>query len=484
MKRKLFFNSLMPIILTFSLCALYAQSDDDLFGGSEDDLFLDDGIEEWQETESNDTASTNLAQGILFQNGSVKIGGSFDTSLTSYTILYQDSDDSLLDNIYNTRLQPKASAELTIDARPKQVLRMYTKCGLAYPYSISASSYATTTLLESVAYTDVTTSISNSFYVKELFTDFSLLDRAYFRFGLHTVTWGTGYFFSPVSNIINTSAIDPEDTDEQVNGSLNLRTQIIFPGSQNCLWFYLIPDATVNQPSATALVSGAIPLSSYLESLQYSYDARKTALAAKGDFVIKNWELGAGAYFKFQNAPKAMLTASGSIINGKVNVFGEGVYNYGSAREWNSSPNDWRNKTSIFQATIGASYYWKVPEITFAAQYYYDGNSDDNAYITSGHNIAASVIFGRIFGTQDITATLFGLFYIGKDSVESALKAYSLYQDGIGFNPYSAIVSATMSWSPISELKLSAGPYLTWTDFSDMPTVALKLSASLGGGSF
>ena len=220
------------------------------------------------------------------------------------------------------------------------------------------------------------------------------------------------------------------------------------------MWTYLIPDANIN--TSTLM-----------------YDAIKTAAAIKGDFVLGGWELGAGAFYKYHSAPKAMLTATGSIINNKVSVFAEGVYSYGSVSEWKADTS-WEDKTNIFQATVGASYYWKTPEITFAAQYYYDGNSDDNYESTKGSNIAGTISFSRI-GTSSLTANILGLFYLDKDSVASTNMLYE-YSKGI--------VSASLSYSPIDELTVSAGPYIGWKDFDSKPVVAVKLSATLGGGKF
>jgi hypothetical protein len=94
---------------------------------------------------------------------------------------------------------------------------------MAYPFKSTANSDISSTLLGSnFVFSTISTTVNDWFNIKEIFSDFSIKDRVFFRFGLHTVTWGTGFFFSPVSDIINTSSINPEDTDEQVNGSLNL----------------------------------------------------------------------------------------------------------------------------------------------------------------------------------------------------------------------------------------------------------------------
>lgn len=455
------------IFITFSLSGLFAQTDDELFGG-DDDFFTDDGIEVVEAV----SAKSDLSKGTLFETGSIKIGGNFSTSLTTMTTLYSDNSDnsansdsatsSFKDNLYNTKLTPTASAYISVDARPSQTLRMYTKFGIAYPYTVSA----TTRLDDYTTYgpTSATTFITDWFTLKELFTDFSIADRAFFRFGLHTVTWGCGYFFSPVSDLINTSSINPEDTDAQVDGSLNLRTQITFPGSQNCLWFYVIPSTDfINQTSAE----------SYL---------RDTALAGKYELVLGGWEFGLGGYWKYQNAPKAMITASGSLKN--ISIFGEFVYRYGADSEWTAS-SDWADKTNIIQATVGLSRYWKTPLITFAAQYYYDSNDKDMAhqYFTFGHNLAAILNFGRIFGKTDFTANIFAMVNFGKEEMPALLKSYlSSYSLSSYLN--SMTLSAMFNYSPISELKLGLGPYLTWESLENKPVVSLKLTATLGGGKF
>lgn len=430
-------------ILTFSLFTLFAQSDDDLFGGSDDDFFSDDGIDIVEEV----TAKSDLSKGTLFENGSIKIGGRIDASIGTATVLYADDDASFGDHVKDTTLTPKLDALLSVDARPTETLRMYTKFGFGYPFKSGVSG----------------TTFSDYFKVKELFTDFSVADRAFFRFGLHTVTWGTGYFFSPVSDIINASSINPEDTDAQVDGVLNLRTQITFPGSQNCLWMYVVPSTDFNSGS----------LETY---------AKQTALAGKYEFLIGGWEFGLGGYWKYQNAPKGMITFTGSLE--KVSFFGELVYQYGGASEWMMNT-DWEDKKHIFQATAGLSYYWKDPMITLAAQYYYDGNDKDmqHQYFTYGHNIAALANFGKILGNQDFTATIFGMVNVGKEDLPEMYKAM-LDQMGMGSFVNTATFSAMVNYTPFKEFTAGIGPYITMNAWDEKPVVSLKLNFTLGGGKY
>ena len=449
-------------IFTFSL---FAQSDDDLFGGSDDDLFVDDSITEVSDV----SAKTDLSKGVIFDSGTVKVGGSLTAGITTNTILYSPDSTDFGENIKNSKLTPDLSALLSVDARPTQNLRLYTKFGFAYPFVNNATSY---TRLTGTSLADMklntTTTIADWFKLKELFTDFSIKDTAFFRFGVHTVTWGAGYFFSPVSDMINTSSIDPENPEKQVDGALNLRTQIVFPGSQNCLWFYVIPSTNFTNQTAE----------SYL---------RDTALAGKADILIGNWELGIGAFYKYQNAPKAMLTATGSLK--KVSFFGEFVYSYGADSEWIANK-EWNDKTSIFQATAGLSYYWKEPQITLAAQYYYNGNSKDIAsHIIGGHNIAAMANFGKLFGTTDFSASIFAMANFGREEytdMEIAMAKAAGVDDATiaAMKGTSLTTTAMFYYSPIKELKMGLGPVLTFKTFDKNPTLSLKLSATLGGGNF
>lgn len=456
-------KTLTLLFISFLTVSIFAQSDDDLFG--DDDFFSDDGIEEVADV----SAKSDLSKGVIFDTGSIKVGGSLTAGISTNTVLYSPSSTDFCENLKNTKLKPDLSAMLSVDARPTETLRMYTKFGLAYPFVNSATSVTYQTALTPIPTFQTTTSITDWFKLKELFTDFSIKDTAFFRFGIHTVTWGAGYFFSPVSDMINTSSIDPENPEKQVDGALNLRTQIIIPNSQNCLWFYVIPSTKFTNQTAE------------------SY-ARDTALAGKADILIGNWELGLGAFYKYQNALKAMLTATGSLK--KVSFFGELVYSYGAASEW-ATNTDWDGKTNIFQATAGLSYYWKDPMITLAAQYYFNGNDKDAPYnyAIGGHNLAAMVNFGKVLGNEDLTASIFSMANFGReelsDSELAVLKLAGVDESLISAMTGTAFTTTAMLYySPVKEMKVGMGPVLTFKTFDENPTVSLKLSATLGGGKF
>ena len=461
---------LFILVLLFAIGSLTAQSDEDLFC-SDDDLFGGDDflIEEVEDV----SAKTDLSKGILFDNGSVKIGGSLSASASLSTTLYQ-KDTEFLDNLKASSLTPSLSSSITLDARPNQDLRLFSRFNLSYPFT------------------------GNVLNVKEMFTDLNAGDYVSFRFGLHTVTLGTGLFYSPVSDMINTSSIDPEHRDEQLDGSLNLRTLINIPGTMDNLWFYVIPD-------------------------KGTWQARDTALAVKGEFVAGGWELGAGAFYKYNTAPRAMLTASGSIK--KWALFGEAVYQYGSNREWREE-SSFEDKTSMFKATAGFMRSWTDPNIMLLAQYYYDGNDFDastladcmfylknmdlvmSEYGTKGHNLAVSLGFSKLFGNKDLSLSILGLANFTKpglinpddpelnatvsflNATDPGGVAGDQFRDGIdqaiGLLKASprGIFSVTLNYAFNDNASIGFGPYITVADWKKAPVVAAKINFTLGGGKY
>ena len=58
----------------------------------------------------------------------------------------------------------------------------------------------------------------------EIFLDFNLYNKVYFRFGKQVLAWGTGYFFSP-SDLINVEKKTIEDM-EKSKGNLGLKIHV------------------------------------------------------------------------------------------------------------------------------------------------------------------------------------------------------------------------------------------------------------------
>ena len=448
MKKLILFTILSLTILTQG----FSQSDDQLFGGSssdfdtdfsdfsdfsDDSLFGDDSIIE-VDTTPTDSKSSDLSKGILFQTGSVKIGGAFDLGLTTLTSFQKDKDATK--SFEETILLPKASAQLTIDARPTENLRLYLKTGIHYPYVTESYSTLITTPTGAAPGTGLppnlvvnggsnSFNIANIFYIKELFSDFNIGDYVGFRFGKQTVSWGVGYFYSP-ADVINLTRINPEDPTAQVEGPLALRTQIVFPGTQHAIWAYIIPD---NDFAAAA--QGAGP---YLKN---------TALALKGDILIGDFEFGLGAWYKNQNPAKFMLTTTGTIFR-TYSIFSELVLSIGK----DNIPEDY---TPIFQGTLGILKNWTKQNLTIGLQYYYNGQE-----LNYGHNLAALITFSK-FLFSDLSLSLFGQY---------------------NFDNNQGTAFCDLKYSPIKEFSVTAGPYFTFT--KDDVITSIKLVFNLGCGKF
>lgn len=448
MKKLILFTIISLTIFTQS----FSQSDDQLFGGSssdfdtdfsdfsdfsDDSLFGDDSIIE-VDTTPTDAKSSDLSKGILFQTGSVKIGGAFDLGLTTLTSFQKDKEAAK--SFEETLLLPKASAQLTIDARPTENLRLYLKTGIHYPYVTESYSTLITTPTGAAPGTGLppnlvvnggsnTFNIANIFYIKELFSDFNIGDYVGFRFGKQTVSWGVGYFYSP-ADVINLTRINPEDPTAQVEGPLALRTQIVFPGTQHAIWAYIIPD---NDFAAAA--QGAGP---YLKN---------TAFALKGDILIGDFEFGLGAWYKNQNPAKFMLTTTGTIFR-TYSIFSELVLSIGK----DNLP---ENYTPIFQGTLGILKSWTKQNLTVGLQYYYNGQE-----LNYGHNLAALITFSK-FLFSDLSLSLFGQY---------------------NFDNNQGTAFCDLKYSPIKEFSVTAGPYFTFT--KDDVITSIKLVFNLGCGKF
>ncbi len=486
--------SLILLSCFFVAFPIFAQSDDELFGGdddmlfggkafsesgsssddalfddddlfSDDDMFTDDGIVE-SSTQSKDKVSSDLSKGVLFQNGSIKIGGTFNLGMTTYTVFKDDW--SFGESLKNTFLIPKADGQFTLDARPSENLRLYAKTGIHYPYlteanasMLSLAQTAGTVMMAS--YTGGISDLSangvlqNLFYVKELFSDFNFGDNVSFRFGKQTVSWGAGYFYSP-ADVINVTKIDPENPTNQLEGPLALRSQIVFPGTQNALWIYAIPDTEYSVSDVGA--------GTYL---------RDTALAAKGDILLGDWELGIGGWYKYHKSPRLMLTATGTIFR-NYGIFAEGVVAFGKD---NVKENQWTddysgNRDLVWQGTIGFMRYWKNQNITFAAQYYYNqqelyventkGKEVTYAFASGdnhGHNLAANLSFGKVL-ISSLSASIFGMY---------------------NFTTQNGLASASLTYSPRNQFSVGFGPYMMFTK-DNSPKVAARFEFNLGSGKF
>ena len=161
------------------------------------------------------------------------------------------------------------------------------------------------------------------------------------------------------------------------------------------------------------------------EDGENGYDPKYTAGAAKGEFVVGNWELGFGGWYKYQKAPRLITTVSGSIA-GKVAVFGEGVFAWGSDYTYykaDMSSYTEKNKP-FFQATLGGSYSNADTNTSIALQYFYNGFGYKKAetdrtfiemkYLQMGQHYIALNISQNKLGTDKLSLNFFQQFAISE----------------------------------------------------------------------
>jgi len=428
-------------------------SDEELFGGSsgsdlfEDDVFADSPalVSEVVETEKN--LQTSL---LGNEADKVRIGGSFNFELTPGWKWLVDSDTDA------GTLVMDLGSKLFVDARPSTDTRIFAKAVISYPFVENGTSRT---------FSDIVS-------IRELFSDFNIQDKAFFRVGKQTINWGVGYFFSP-ADLLNLSEINPLDPDEELEGPVSMRMNMPI-GLDNLYTYVIVPeDAT---------------------------DATDLALAGKYEKVLGAAELGLGAYYRNGQSPAVMATLSTSI--GKVAVFGEAMLKYGSDKTFVVADGGSGYTTTtyddrlFFSGTIGGSYSWSDDESDFGytliGQYYYNGEGYDNtdfytsvpSYLLSGDLTVSDIMSpGRHYGAVLVSATF-------TDTLSANVMWYGNMSD------FSGLVQPSLTWSPTDEVAVSLGLACTYgkagSEFtlafpnftSNNRYIAATLGFTLGASSF
>ena len=457
--------------------------EDELFGGDTEALVTPEQANaETQKSGVSLTGDLKTAT-LALESNKLRIGGSLNAELglkyvwaDPYTKKSNVKEAFLNPEV--AQLRPTIGANLFFDARPIQDLKLYGKFIFEFPFEKNLNGkISVPKSLVPPNGVDIPVSVNGSpnFKIWEMYTDFSTKDIAFFRFGKHTVKWGTGYFYSP-ADVINISRIDPQKPTEDREGPVSLRTHIVIPKTQYNIWLYLLPDTDTFKP-------------------QY------TAGAAKAEFVFGDWELGVGGWYRYEKAPRFITTLSGSIA-GKVAVFAEGVFAWGSDYTYYKddatlTPYTVKNKP-FFQATLGGSYSNADSHTMLAFQYYYNGfgyantkTADriaDTAVAALGkqnftdpslkkyeniaamgnrgqHYIAFTVSQNKI-GTEDLTANLFQQFAISE---------------------LEGLTTLSLNWRIFKFVQMSTGPIFSYPlspSSHSKGSIGYNLSFKLGGGKF
>ena len=313
-----------------------SDEDDDLFGG---DVLV------------TEEAAAAAGPAVPAAPPAVEIGGSYRFSLTG------DVRWASLADLADAPLQPDShsvsvdlGATVFLDARPADDFRVFGKVDLSYPFTTDADAQPAREFDDIVR-------------VKELFSDFTIGDALFLRGGKHTIAWGVGYFFSP-ADVLNLTAIDPEDPDAEREGPVSLRANL--PIGFHNLYLYAIADP----------IDGGVQL----------------AAAPKAEVVLDGAEVGIGAYYHPDRVPRAMATLSTSLL--EFDLFVELEASLGSDRRFveraeRGTGNRFglrtaRNTEDLFAAATAGLRYTYMPEAqdwsaTFAGQYLWNGEGYEDA---------------------------------------------------------------------------------------------------------
>ena len=508
-----------------------------------DALFQDDMLEVAEEPAEDYAPEEDLLTSAGITWGG-KIGGSI-RSEWSWNELWTDAFD--LGETGTESLQPSIAGDLFFDARPDADFRVFGKFKLNSddPLGIDLNDALNTAVdtgqlpegwtsedtedgdtiirdengnivftIAGGAETDeedpqIGTPPAIALTVFELFSDFHIKDKVFFRFGKHTIQWGVGYFFSP-ADVLNLTTIDAEDPTADREGPVSLKIQ--YPFSIHNVYLYLITNLDTK------------PL--------------EAAIAPKYEYVIGNTEFGFGAYYQQALAPRLISTFVSSIDD--FDFFGEGVVSIGSDRvfvresrkeveDFVDPPEDLEivletfemNDALFFQGTIGVRYFHEFSDnagtMLAIGQYFFNGEGYpdssllDAAYFLqqnpdlNGLTIADE--FAQPEEYEDPPALTIGdLLSWGRHYAAVTVGWNDIFNSNIGFSlllianlsDLSGIVTPVFTFSLFDTFMLSLNVRMTFGDNGDEftnpgalfagdtegGTLAVSLNVSMGDGSF
>jgi hypothetical protein len=190
------------------------------------------------------------------------------------------------------------------------------------------------------------------------------------------------------------------------------------------------------------------------------------AVAAKGEFVLGAWELGAGLWYRYDSPLRGIVTASGSLRD--LTIFGEGYLARGSDKTWVSAIAPFPSGTVSYETDDTSAFFkgsagflWSKSDwnLTLAGQYLYDGegyaDADRLSLIDQAHAFIDPIPAGD-----------------AKDLAMNALKVLVL-----GSGRHYAAFSVSKSELYLKDLSASAFVLANLSDFSGLvrPSLSYRL---------
>ena len=426
-----------------------ASLEDELFGGDSEAVVTPEQANAENEKDPLRLKGDLNSATLSLENTKLRIGGSLNSELglkyvweDPYT--KKDNYKKAFLNPQNAVLQPTLGASLFFDARPIQNLKLYGKFLFAFPFEKSLNgTFLVPKSLVPPNGTEIPINVNGSPNIKiwELYT-----------------------------------RIDPQKPTEDREGPVSLRTHIVIPKTQYNIWLYLLPDTADFKP-------------------------QHTAAAAKAEFVFGDWELGLGGWYRYEKAPRFITTLSGSIA-GKVAVFAEGVFAWGS--DYTYYKNDAaftaypEKDKPFFQATLGGAYSNAKSHTSLSFQYYYNGFGYTNTTAADSILLKATEALSKkryndpaIEQSRDIYAMgNRGQHYIALTLSQNKIGTEKLSADlfqQFAITELEGLTTLSLNWKIYKFIQMSTGPAFSYPlspDSLNKGSISYNLSFKLGGGKF
>jgi hypothetical protein len=447
-------------------CAASLGAQDAPAPGSDDEMF---GQAETVTPAATTSKEAEGASGFL-KYDQVKVGGSVTGKLGFNSVWSPawDGSSKLLDP---TRyyLSPDLEGKVTLVAKPLVDFGVNMEFRTSWPFSTTGSYLTSATgTSTSVATTSSNATIPN-ISIWSLYSKFNWQDRVYFSFGKQPISWGVAKgAFQPADDIFAlNSTIDLTNTSAEREGPISLKTTIPL-GVTNNLYFYAgLPTSSSSSSSLADSATGS--------TSTVSVDPADARLAVKGEYGFGNTELGLGAYYSYNDHPRALLMATTSL--GTWNIFGEGVLKYGSERYFvtKTTPSPANQMTGLvgvqaadqlyFTGTAGGYYMNSDTNWTVYLAYLYNGEAQKNVDFQDAYTY---YFFGH---SSQIDKSKYGTHY-----AFASISKSNLFHDALGQDKLSAQVIAI---SDLTDLSGYVMPSVTWAFFD---YISIQVGATFNFG--
>lgn len=437
------------------------------WGQSEDDFFTQEvtDVNEAKTWESDPTKPFNETADGLRWGGSV-------TSFATWNGGWVGQWPGLnLASGWKDGLDLGLSTKLFLDGRPDRDFRFRLSLKTGYPFTTD-----TKVVTATLPSTNTTTLQTPNIKVWEMFTDVTLADTVFLRFGKQVASWGASYFYSP-GDVISLTAKDASDPTAEREGPVALKASIPFPGLRaNLTGFVLARDT---------YFAGELPT---LRSLGY---------AVQADALLGDAQVSVGGFYQRDNAPKVVATLNTGFgflnipVITEVNLFSEAVISYGadvlkgegtktlgSFGSGFAQVSSW-GKSVYYTGTVGASYSNTDGNWGIRGEYLYNpfGSSDKDAARRSFNTFLASTTgyytsvggtnaTGRNYSYGDAATpgihNVSSLFSLSKLGGNDKLGLSALWQQNLSDG--SGWVKPSISFQASDQLAFQAGVSMVYGD--------------------